>query len=317
MNKDAKIFVAGSTGMVGSALTRELHRQGYDNLLTNSRISLDLKIQADVNDFFAEQKPDYVFLAAAKVGGIEANSHYPADFIRDNLLIQNHIIDASYKNNVKKLLFLGSSCIYPRLCPQPIKEEYLLSGSLEPTNQWYAIAKIAGLKMCQAYRRQYGFNAIALMPTNLFGPFDNFSLISSHVLPALIRKMHDAKANKADFVEIWGTGNPRREFLFVDDLAEACAFLMLYYDEEEIINVGIGKDITIRELAEIIKNVVGFEGNLFFNPQKPDGTPRKLLDVSRLTNLGWSAKTRLIEGIDKTYQWFLSNSISRIDDNRK
>lgn len=307
MNKDAKIYVAGHQGMVGSALIRELKKNGFVNFLTKSRLELDLTRQQDVDDFFDEEKPEYVFLAAAKVGGIEANSNFAADFIRENLFIQNNVIDSAYRNGVKKLLFLGSSCIYPKLAPQPIKEDYLLSGYLEPTNEWYAIAKIAGLKMCQAYRKQYGFNAISVMPTNLYGPGDNFSLNSSHVLPALIRKIHDAKMNNADSVELWGSGEPRREFLYVDDLAEACVFLMNAYDSEEIINVGVGKDLSIRELAERIKLTVGYEGNIKFDCTKPDGTPRKLLDVSKVENLGWFAKVSLSEGLKFTYQWFSEN----------
>ena len=307
MNKDSKIYVAGHNGMVGSAITRELTRCGYDNLLTRPHNELDLTRQNDVDDFFSEQKPDYVFLAAAKVGGIEANRIYPAEFIRDNLLIQSHVIDAAFRNNVKKLLFLGSSCIYPKLSPQPIKEEYLLTGSLEATNEWYAIAKIAGVKLCQAYRKQYGFNAIAAMPTNLYGPYDNFSLNDSHVLPALIRKTHDAKMEKADSVEIWGTGEPKREFLYVDDLAEACILLMQCFDSEEVINIGVGKDISIRDLAETIKLIIGYKGNLKFNASKPDGTPRKLLDIGRIEALGWQPKTNLNDGIKKTYEWFLDN----------
>jgi GDP-L-fucose synthase len=307
MNKDAKIYVAGHSGMVGSALLRELNRREYTNVLTKPRMMLDLTCQADVMDFFAQEKPDYVFFAAAKVGGIEANSRYPADFIRDNLLIQNNVIDAAYRHSAKKLLFLGSSCIYPKLSPQPIKEEYLLTGGLEPTNEWYAIAKIAGIKLCQAYREQYGFNSIAVMPTNLYGPDDNFSLTDSHVLPAILRKMHEAKINKSNSVEIWGSGEPRREFLYVDDLAQACVFLMQNYNDEQIINVGVGKDISIRELAEKIKAIVGFDGELNFNLTKPDGTPRKLLDITKLNDLGWSARTGLDEGITNSYQWFSNN----------
>jgi GDP-L-fucose synthase len=306
MNKDAKIYVAGHNGMVGSALVRELNGQGFYNVLTISRSDLDLTRQDQVDEFLKEEKPEYVFLAAAKVGGIDANNNFPADFIRDNLFIQNNVIDAAYQCGAKKLLFLGSSCIYPKFAPQPIKEEYLLSGNLESTNEYYAIAKIAGLKLCQAYRRQYGFNAISVMPTNLYGPSDNFSLNNSHVLPALIRKMHDAKVNNADSVEIWGTGEPKREFLYVDDLAQACVFLMQHYDSEDIINVGVGKDLNIRELAIRIKAIVGYEGTLSFDPAKPDGTPRKLLDVNKLNNLGWSAKTGLDDGIRKTYQWLLN-----------
>lgn len=309
MNKNAKIYVAGHNGMVGSALVRELQRQGFTNLLTRSRSLLDLTSQAQVTDFFAQEKPDYVFLAAAKVGGIAANQSYPADFISDNLLIQDHVINAAYRYGTQKLLFLGSSCIYPRDCPQPIKEGYLLSGSLEPTNEWYAIAKIAGIKLCQAYRKQYGFNAIVLIPTNLYGSVDNFSLSDSHVLPAILRKMHEAKKSNASSIEIWGSGEPRREFLYVDDLASACVFLMQNYDEEEAVNIGVGKDISIRELAEKIKSIVGFDGNINFDHTKPDGTPRKLLDISKLNGLRWFAKTRLDEGIKITYEWFMANSL--------
>ena len=293
--------------MVGSALVRELGRLGFRNLLTISRSVLDLTIQSDVNDFFHQEKPDYVLLAAAKVGGIEANRSYPADFIRDNLLIQSHVIDAAYRNGVKKLLFLGSSCIYPKFAPQPIKEEYLLTGSLEPTNEWYAIAKIAGLKMCQAYRKQYSFNAIALMPANLYGPGDNFSLNNSHVLPAILRKMYEAKVSHKESVEIWGSGEPRREFLYVDDLAKASIFLMENYDSEEIINIGVGEDISISELAEKIKNIVVYDGMLKFNTDKPDGTPRKLLNNNKINYLGWYPNTGLDEGIYLTYQWYLNN----------
>lgn len=307
MNKDAKIYVAGHNGMVGSALVRELRHQGFLNLVTQPRSILDLTRQSDVMDFFAQEKPEYVFLAAAKVGGIDANRSYPADFIRDNLLIQDHVIDAAYRNGTEKLLFLGSSCIYPKLAPQPIQEDCLLTGSLEPSNEWYAIAKIAGLKLCQAYRKQYGFNAIALMPTNLYGPCDNYSLTNSHVLPAIIRKMHEAKIANTNSVAIWGSGDPRREFLYVDDLAEACVFLMQNFNQEQIVNVGVGKDISIRELAEKIKVVVGFKGGLNFDISKSDGTPRKLLDTTKLHNLGWAAKTNLNEGLDKTYRWFLAN----------
>lgn len=307
MNKDAKIYVAGHNGMVGSALVRQLRHEGFLNLVTQPRSILDLTCQSDVMDFFVQEKPEYVFLAAAKVGGIDANQNYPADFIRDNLLIQDHVIDAAYRNGTEKLLFLGSSCIYPKLAPQPIQEDCLLTGSLEPSNEWYAIAKIAGLKLCQAYRKQYGFNAIALMPTNLYGPCDNFSLTNSHVLPAIIRKMHEAKIANTNSVAIWGSGDPRREFLYVDDLAEACVFLMQNYNEEGIINVGVGKDTTIRELANKIKAIVGFDGDLNFDHTKPDGTPRKLLDITKLNGLGWFAKTTLDKGIRVTYQWFLDN----------
>ncbi len=307
MDKASKIFVAGHRGLVGSAILRKLQAEGYTNLVTRTRAELDLRDQAAVNRFFAEERPEYVFLAAAKVGGILANSTYPADFIRDNLQIQTNVIDAAYRNGVKKLLFLGSSCIYPKYAPQPMKEEYLLTGPLEPTNEWYAVAKIAGIKMAQAYRRQYGFNAISLMPTNLYGPGDNFDLETSHVIPALIRKFHEAKVEGRPHVVVWGTGKPRREFLHVDDLADAALFLMNNYDGEEIINVGVGEDVSIRELAELIQDVVGFEGEIVFDTTKPDGTPRKLLDVSRLQALGWKAKIPLREGLASTYRWYVEN----------
>lgn len=307
MDKASKIFVAGHRGLVGSAILRKLQTEGYSNIVTRTREELDLRDQQAVNRFFEEERPEYVFLAAAKVGGILANSTCPADFIRDNLQIQTNVIDAAYRYGVKKLLFLGSSCIYPRNAPQPMKEEYLLTGSLEPTNEWYAIAKIAGIKMCQAYRRQYGFNAICVMPTNLYGPGDNFDLETSHVIPALIRKFHEAKAEGKSHVVVWGTGKPRREFLYVDDLADALLFLMEHYNSEEIINVGIGKDITIQELAELIREVVGYEGDIVFDLSKPDGVPRKLLDVSRIHALGWQAKTPLREGLEKTYRWYVEH----------
>jgi len=307
MNKESKIFVAGHRGLVGSAILRKLQAEGYTNLVTRTRAKLDLRDQAAVNRFFEEERPEYVFLAAAKVGGVLANSTYPADFIRDNLQIQTNVIDAAYRSRVKKLLFLGSSCIYPKFAPQPMKEEYLLTGSLEPTNEWYAVAKIAGIKMVQAYRRQYGFNAISLMPTNLYGPGDNFDLETSHVIPALIRKFHEAKVQGKPRVVVWGTGKPRREFLHVDDLADAALFLMQNYDGEEIINVGVGEDVSIRELAELIRDVVGYEGEIVFDTTKPDGTPRKLLDVSRLHALGWRARISLREGLGQTYRWYLEN----------
>lgn len=304
MNRESKIYIAGHRGLVGSAILRKLQAEGYTNLITRTRAELDLTDQAAVREFFAAEQPEYVFLAAAKVGGILANQSYPAEFIRDNLLIQNNVIDTAYRQGVKKLLFLGSSCIYPKLAPQPMKEEYLLTGSLEPTNEWYAIAKIAGIKMCQAYRRQYGFSAISLMPTNLYGPGDNFDLQTSHVLAALLRKFHEAKMTQAPSVVVWGTGVPRREFLHVDDLADATLFLMQQYDSEEIINVGVGADLSIRELAELIGDIVGYTGSITFDPSKPDGTPRKLLDVSRLHSLGWKPKIGLREGITHTYQWY-------------
>jgi len=307
MNNTDKIYVAGHRGLVGDAIVRNLKSNGFDNLVLRTSSELNLTNQVAVNNFFEEEKPDYVFLAAAKVGGIHANDTYPADFIRENLLIQTNVIDAAYRNNAKKLLFLGSSCIYPKFAPQPMKEEYLLTGELEPTNEWYAIAKIAGIKMCQAYKKQYGFNAISIMPTNLYGPGDNFNLENSHVLPALIRKFHDAKMKKQAEVEIWGSGTPKREFLHVDDMADASVYLMNNYDGFDFLNIGVGDDVSIKELAEIVKAVVGFEGLLQFNTSKPDGTPRKLLDVSKLSQLGWSANVNLKTGIESTYDWFLAN----------
>lgn len=307
MNKSDKIYVAGHRGLVGSAIVRNLKNNGYDNLLLRASKELNLTNQAEVNQFFENEKPDYVFLAAAKVGGILANDTYPADFIRENLQIQTNVIDSAYRNNVKKLLFLGSSCIYPKHAPQPMKEEYLLTGELEPTNEWYAIAKIAGIKMCQAYKKQYGFNAISLMPTNLYGPGDNFNLENSHVMPALIRKFHYAKKNKLSEIEVWGTGKPKREFLHVDDMADASVYLMNNYDGDDFVNVGIGEDVSIKELAECVKDVVGYEGVLKFDTSKPDGTPRKLLDVNRLNNLGWQANIQLTDGVNSTYRWFRDN----------
>jgi len=304
MNKDSKIYVAGHSGLVGAAICRVLVEQGFSNVITRAHSELDLTNQSAVRIFFAAELPDYVFLAAARVGGIHANDTYPADFIRDNLLIQSNIIDAAYQNGAKKLLFLGSSCIYPRLAPQPMKEAYLLTGGLEPTNEWYAVAKIAGIKQCQAYRRQYGFDAISLMPTNLYGTGDNFDLENSHVVPALLRKFHDAKMNEEDSVQVWGSGNPRREFLHVDDLADAAVYLMRTYSDEEIINVGVGEDISIRELAELVADVVGFSGKLLFNTSMPDGAPRKLLDVSRLRNFGWKPNISLPDGLRSTYVWY-------------
>lgn len=308
METNSKIFVAGHGGLAGSAILRRLKSLGYTNVITRSRSELDLRLQAPVEDFFAAERPEYVFLAAAKVGGILANANYPADFLRENLLIQNNVIHYAYVSGVTKLLFLGSSCIYPKLAPQPLKEEYLLTGPLEPTNEWYAIAKIAGIKMCQAYRQQYGFRAISLMPTNLYGPGDNFDLQSSHVLPALIRKFHDAKVAGRGEVTIWGTGYPLREFMHVDDLASAAVYLMQHYDEPGIVNVGTGTDISIADLARLVQRVAGFSGSLVFDTTKPDGTPRKLLDVSRLTGLGWRASIGLEEGIRSTYEWYLSMS---------
>jgi len=354
---NSRIYIAGHRGLVGSAIVRRFEKEGFDNLVLRTSSELDLRGQAVVNTFFAEEKPDYVFLAAAKVGGIQANNTWPADFIRDNLQIQTNVIDAAYRNGVKKLLFLGSSCIYPKMAPQPMREDYLLTGELEPTNEWYAIAKIAGIKMCQAYRRQYGFDAISLMPTNLYGPNDNFDLENSHVLPAMIRKFHLAKLAAAGDVEaimrdearfgripddildrmglrrdtsnpsrlaphpslngvavsLWGTGSPYREFLHVDDLADACLFMMepasshLASYPSRLFNVGVGKDITIRKLAEMIQKMVGFQGEVVWDESKPDGTPRKLLDVSRLHSLGWQAQTPLADGIAEVYRWYCSS----------
>ena len=299
------IFVAGHRGLVGSAIVRRLKAAGSKPLLLRTRSELDLTDQAAVEAFFAAEKPEYVYLAAAKVGGILANSSYPAEFLRDNLAIQTNVIHSAWRHGVRKLCFLGSSCIYPKLAPQPLKEEYLLTGALEETNEWYAIAKIAGIKMCQAYRRQYGFDAISLMPTNLYGPDDNFDLQSSHVLPALIRKFHEAKSRGDREVTIWGTGTPRREFLHVDDMAEAAVFLMANYSQEDFLNVGIGEDISIRELAELVGRIIGFQGEIVTDSSKPDGTPRKLMDVSRLQALGWKAQIPLQQGIDSVYRSFL------------
>ena len=307
MNKDNKIYVAGHRGLVGSAIVRALEHAGYQHIITRTRSELDLTNQQAVNDFFAEERPHYVFLAAAKVGGIHANDTYPADFIRDNLMMQSNVIDAAYRNKAEKLLFLGSSCIYPKLAEQPIKEEYLLTGPLEPTNEWYAIAKIAGIKMCQAYHKQHGFNAISLMPTNLYGPGDNFNLENSHVIPALMRKFHEAKIHHEKTVTVWGTGKPYREFLHVEDMAEACVFLMNNYNEPGIVNVGVGTDVTIKDLAGLVGEAVGFEGEIVFDTSKPDGTPRKLLDTSKINALGWKARISLLDGLASTYQWFLEH----------
>lgn len=305
MNVHDKIFVAGHRGLVGSAITRHLVREGYDNLLLRTRQELDLLQPDAVYRFFEEEQPKHVFLAAAKVGGILANNTYPADFIRDNLAVQLNVIDAAYRAGVEKLLFLGSSCIYPRNAPQPIKEEYLLTGMLEPTNEPYAVAKIAGIKLCQSYNRQYGTNYISVMPTNLYGPNDNFDLNSSHVLPALLRKFHDAKTSGTADVTVWGTGSPRREFLHVDDLADACIFLMQNHNGSEIVNIGAGEDISIKELAELISEIVEYEGRIVFDTSKPDGTPRKLLDISRLNQAGWTPSIALRTGIANTYHWYL------------
>jgi len=309
ISREARIYVAGHRGLVGSAIVRRLEGAGFRNLILRTSQELDLRDQARVKEFFEREKPEYVFLAAARVGGILANMTYPAHFIYDNLMIQSNVIHQAFKTEVKKLLFLGSSCIYPKFAPQPMKEEYLLTGPLEPTNEPYAVAKIAGIKMCQAYNRQYGTNFICAMPTNLYGPNDNFDLETSHVIPALIRKFHEAKINGAKSVVVWGTGTPRREFLYVDDLADACLFLMENCDAQhaEIINVGTGEDITIKELAEMIKSIVGFNGEIVFDPSKPDGTPRKLLDIGRIKELGWRPKTTLEDGLRATYEYFFQN----------
>ena len=307
MEKDSKIYIAGHRGMVGSAIYRKLQEKGFYNFVLKTSKELDLRNQQAVSDFFQVQKPDYVFLAAAKVGGIIANSTYRADFLYENLAIQNNVIHSAYKTSVKKLMFLGSSCIYPKLAPQPLKEEYLLSGFLEETNEPYAIAKIAGIKLCEAYRMQYGCDFISVMPTNLYGPNDNYDLKNSHVLPAMIRKFHEAKESKNESVTLWGTGSPMREFLHADDLAEACAYLMENYSEPQFINVGTGIDITIKELAETVSKIVGFEGRLVWDTTKPNGTPRKLMDVSKLHEQGWKHKIDLQEGISLTYQDFLEH----------
>jgi GDP-L-fucose synthase len=310
MVKTARIFVAGHRGLAGSAIVRKLQAEGYSNLVMASRQALDLRRQTEVADFFQKERPEYVFLAAAKVGGILANNSYPAEFLHDNLEIQTNVIHSAWKQGVRKLLFLGSSCIYPKFAPQPIREESLLTGELEPTNDAYAIAKIAGIKMCQAYHKQYGFRAISLMPTNLYGPGDNFDLQGSHVLPALLRKFHEAAG--APEVTVWGTGSPRREFLHVDDLAAAAVFLMENYDSPEILNVGTGEDLTIRELAEMTARVTGFRGELVFDHSKPDGTPRKVLDVSRIHALGWKARIPLEEGVAATYKWYLNHQTQTV-----
>ena len=304
----SRIYVAGHRGLVGSAVVRALHQQGHTNLVLRTHRELDLTDQRAVREFFESERPEAVIMAAARVGGIHANNSQPALFIRDNLLIQDNVIDAAHRSGVAKFVFLGSSCIYPKLAPQPIKEDYLLTGPLEPTNEWYAIAKIAGVKMCQAYRREFGFNAISLMPTNLYGPGDNFDLQNSHVLPALIRRFHEAKVRGDESVTIWGTGTPRREFLHVDDLADAVLYLLRSYEAEAIVNIGWGEDVTIRELAELVMSAIGYSGRLVFDANKPDGTPRKLLDVSRLTSLGWQARIPLKSGIERTYAWFKEHS---------
>lgn len=308
METSAKIYIAGHNGMVGSAILRKLKSSGFSNFLLRSSKELDLRNQQAVFDFLATEKPDYVFLAAAKVGGIVANNTYRADFIYENIQIQNNVIHGSYLSGVKKLMFLGSSCIYPKLAPQPLREDYLLTGLLEPTNEPYAIAKIAGIKMCEAYKDQYGCNFISVMPTNLYGPNDNYDLQNSHVLPAMIRKFHEAKLNGSEEVELWGTGSPMREFLHADDLAEACVFLMENYNESSLVNIGTGVDVTIKELAETIKEEVGFEGNIKWNTDKPDGTPRKLMDVSKLHDLGWKHTIELKEGIKLVYAEYKSRT---------
>ena len=311
MGKNSKIFLAGHKGLVGAAILRNLLSNGYCNIITRTHDELDLTAQIDVDRFFAEYRPEYVFLAAAKVGGILANNTYPADFIYSNTMIQTNVIHSSYVYHAKKLLFLGSACIYPRDCPQPIKEEYLLRGYLEKTNEPYAIAKISGIHMCRAYNKQYKTNFISVMPNNLYGVNDNFDLETSHVLPALIRKFSEAKMlmekGESASVNIWGTGTPKREFLYVDDLADACVFLMNTYNDNEIINIGSGQEVSIKELALLIKKVVGYKGEIFFDPTKPDGTPRKFLDISRLNELGWKSRTGLLEGVKKTYQWYMEN----------
>jgi GDP-L-fucose synthase len=307
MEKDAKIYVAGHRGLVGSAIMKKLKKEGYNNLVYRTSSELDLRRQKKVEEFFREEKPEYVILAAAKVGGIQANDKYSAEFLYDNLMIESNVIDAAYQNDVEKLLFLGSSCIYPKFAEQPMKEDYLLSGKLESTNEGYAVAKITGIKLCEHYNKQYDTNFISAMPTNLYGPNDNFDLETSHVLPALIRKFHESKVNDKDEVVIWGTGKPRREFLHVDDLADSLLYLMNNYNGDQFVNVGVGKDISILELAELIKDIVGFEGEIVNDLSKPDGTPRKLLDVTRLNELGWEAQISLEEGIKDTYQWFKEN----------
>ena len=309
-DKDAKVYVAGHRGMVGGAIVRALQAQGFGNIVTRTSTEMDLRSQAAVNAFFAEEEPDYVFLAAARVGGILANDTYPADFIYDNLVIETNVIHAAFRQRAKKLLFLGSTCIYPKLAPQPLKEEYLLSGPLEPTNEWYAVAKIAGIKLCQAYRKQHGCDFISAMPTNLYGPGDNYDLEKSHVIPAMLRKMHEARVGGADRVTLWGSGTPLREFLHVDDLADALLFLMASYSGESHVNVGVGNDLTIRELAEMMRDVVGFQGELVFDRSKPDGTPRKLVDTTLINRLGWHAKINLKQGLEEAYSWYIENLAS-------
>lgn len=312
MNKQDKIYIAGHRGMVGSAIVRRLQKDGYTNIVTRTSKELDLKEQSAVRDFFAQEKPDHVVLAAAKVGGIHANNVYRAQFLYENLMIESNVIHSAHESGVKKLLFLGSSCIYPKMAPQPLKEESLLSGFLEQTNEPYAIAKIAGIKLAESYRRQYGSNFISAMPTNLYGPNDNYDLNNSHVLPALIRKFHTAKVTGAASVEAWGSGSPRREFLHVDDLADACFHLLQHYDEEMFVNIGTGEDLTIKELAELIQEVVGYTGVIKWNTEKPDGTPRKLMDVSRLHNMGWKHRIGLREGITSVYAEFAKSELAKV-----
>ena len=309
MKKEAKIYIAGHRGLVGSAIVRRLKQEGYANLVTATSKELDLREQAATRDFFARERPDYVFLAAARVGGILANNSYPADFIYQNLMIEANVIESARLSGVAKLLCLGSTCIYPKMAPQPLKEEYLLTGPLEPTNEWYAVAKIAGIKMCQAYQRQYGSKFISAMPTNLYGPEDNFDLESSHVMPALIRKFHEARVANAPTVTVWGSGKPLREFLHVDDCAEACLYLMEHYDGEEIVNIGVGEDVSIADLARMVGEAVGYQGEIVYDASKPDGTPRKLVDTTKINGLGWRAGISLQEGIKKTYQWFVDNEV--------
>jgi GDP-L-fucose synthase len=312
MNKTDKVYIAGHRGMVGGAIKRELESRGYNNIVTRTSSQLDLRNQADVNDFFEAEKPGYVFLAAAKVGGIMANNQYRAEFLYDNLMIEANIIHAAWKNKVTKLMFLGSSCIYPKLAPQPLKEEYLLTGLLEPTNEPYSIAKIAGIKLCEAYRDQHGANFISVMPTNLFGIGDNYHPQNSHVLPALIRKFHEAKLNNLPSVTVWGTGTPKREFLFSDDLADACIYLMQTYNEKSLVNVGTGEDLSIADLALMVKEITGYDGSIEFDTSKPDGTPRKLMDVSKLHSFGWHHQTNLRDGLKLAYEDFLKNSVPQM-----
>ncbi len=307
MRRDGRAYVAGHRGLVGAALVRALEARGFESIVTRTSRELDLRDARAAEDFFRQEKPNYVFTAAAKVGGILANDTYPAEFIYDNLMIEANLVHAAYRHGVEKLLFLGSTCIYPKMAPQPLKEEYLLGGPLEPTNEWYAVAKIAGIKLCQAYQRQYGCRFISAMPTNLYGPGDNFDLETSHVLPALIRKFHEAKIRGVPSVAIWGTGTPRREFLHVDDCADACLYLMDHYEDPEIINIGVGEDIAISELAQLVARVVGYEGRLEYDRTKPDGTPRKLVDASRIQGLGWRPSIGLEEGIRRTYEWYLAH----------